>query len=88
MGSFLDERYARTRLTAMRTEHGGEASDTVNVVVEVDLAVLVTVALDQRVERGVAHLHTCTENNTLDCVLQEIPILILALTFMNTNIRV
>ena len=44
----------------MQTEHGGEACDTVDVVVEVDLAVLVTVALHERVERRVAHLHSCT----------------------------
>jgi len=46
----------RTKLT----KHGVKSCDAVNVVVEVNLSVLVTVTLRKRRECWVADLHSCT----------------------------
>jgi len=43
----------------MRTEHGAESRNTVNVVVKIYLSIRVTIALYERVERRIAHTYTC-----------------------------
>jgi len=43
----------------LHTEHGTETSNAINVVIEVDLAITVTVAQNKRVERRIADSHTC-----------------------------
>ena len=47
------------------TEHGFHPDDAVDEVVEVDLAVLVAVALHQAVERAVADAEPCSGINDI-----------------------
>ena len=45
------------------TKHGLEASHAVNVVIKVDLALSVTIADHQAIERGIAHTQTYQKEN-------------------------
>ena len=49
----------------IRTEHGAETSNAVNVVIELNLSLTVTVALYERVERRVADTCTCNSSTII-----------------------
>jgi len=62
-------RRTTARVSATRTEGGAESCDAVYVVVEVDDSVAVAVALYERVERRVAHAHTCQATHIIIIVI-------------------